>query len=576
VNYRRRHAILAATVAVGIAAIPCTAFASSTPATDHALIKTSTIKKFSPGFKSGSSPASKSVRLHGSSAKGAVAPVTTPATPTTDPNPSLAVGLTYEQTSAYAILLDVNVTSASNVNYSSSINWGDGTTTTTGTAVSAGTQPETHTYAKVGVYTVTVTTTDQYSDQVQNAVQVATFGSDYTAFTPTRLLDTRSGIGAPAQPVAQNGTVKISTDGIFPEDVTAVVLNITVTNAHGTGFVTAYDDGDPNGIPTVSTVNYSAGQTVPNLAIVPVGQDNEIDLTNSGTLAGNIDLIADATGYFTQSASDGYTSLTPDRLVDTRNGTGAAKAQVQQNGTIAVQVAGADGGQLPSTGVDAVALNVTATDTGGNGFLTAYPDGLATLPNASNVNYSKGQTIANSVIVPVGGDGKIDITNSGGLAKGVDVVVDVVGYYSVNSASAYDVFSPQRLLDTRSPNWDGGPLENGDDGWFPLPLAVDSETDNLLSGVTGLVLNMTVTDTQGNGFLTVAPDPNSYDSYINGTFNEPTPPNSSSLNWTKGSTVPNMVQASAGNTGMIDVWNLGSPGGSADLIVDLFGEYQDN
>ena len=451
--------------------------------------------------------------------------------------------------------------------------WGDNQTTT------AYSPTATHQYAKPGVYTVTLTVLDKNSDSATVSVSVTLAGSDYTAYGPVRLLDTRYGTGAPLKPVPVNGTVTLRVAGYggpggIPTDVTAVVLNLTVTNTHGSGFITAYDDGDPDGVPTVSNVNYVAGQTVPNLAIVPVGEDGDVDLTNGGTLAGNVDLIADVTGYFTQSSASGYTSLTPDRLVDTRNGTGVTAGQVGQNDTIAVRVAGADGGLLPSSGITAVALNVTVTNPKGAGFLTVYPDATP-LPNASNVNYSQAQTIANSVIVPVASDGKIDITNSGTLAKGTDIVVDVVGYYDSASTSAYLPAEPTRLVDTRSAPWDQGPLLNGADNYFGLPLDLNSSFQPE-PGVTALVLNATVTNTKGNGILTVAPDPNTYWQYENGYANLPIPPNSSSLNWTKGQTVPNLVQVSTGGTGIIDFWNLGAPAGSTDLIVDGFGYYQNS
>jgi PKD domain len=489
-------------------------------------------------------------------------------------NGSLIAAVQVTDTSALTVSLDPSGSTGDLPIVGCVVNWGDG-----GTSSAPDLEVLAHPYATPGTYVVKLTVTDQFGYTASTSVKVETAGSDYTAYGPVRLLDTRSGVGAPAKPVPAGGTIHLQVAGYggasgIPSDVVAVVLNLTVTNTHGSGFITAYDDGDPDGVPTVSNVNYVAGQTVPNLAIVPVGEDGEVDLTNGGTLAGNVDLIADVTGYFTQSSASGYTPLSPYRLVDTRTGTGAAKGQVGQNDTIHVQVAGTDGGSLPASGITAVALNVTVTNPQGSGFLTVYPDGLA-LPNASNVNYSQKQTIANSVIVPVASDGMIDITNSGTLAKGTDIVVDVVGYYDPASTSAYVPTEPIRLVDTRSAQWGAGPLANGVDQYLALALGVD-ENGDLEAGVTALVLNATVTNTKGNGILTVAPDPNSVADYLDGYAVLPTPPNSSSLNWTKGQTVPNLVQASTGTTGIIDFWNLGSPAGTTDLIVDGFGYYQNS
>jgi hypothetical protein len=123
----------------------------------------------------------------------------------------------------------------------------------------------------------------------------------------------------------------------------------------------------------------------------------------------------------------------PCRLVDTRYGTGEPKRPLAGKSSFAVQIAGNDAGQLPASGITAVALNITSTASLGSGFLTAYGDGSAR-PTASNVNFSTNQTIANSVITPLGSDGKIRIYN--GSSKATSVVVDVVGYYSAASEGA--------------------------------------------------------------------------------------------------------------------------------------------
>ena len=72
------------------------------------------------------------------------------------------------------------------------------------------------------------------------------------------------------------------------------------------------------------------------------------------------------------------------------------------------------------------------------------------MPNISSLNYGSAQTVANSVIVPVGQDGKIDLTNLGALAGNVDLIADVTGYFSADSASAYVPITPTRVLETRS------------------------------------------------------------------------------------------------------------------------------
>ncbi len=124
------------------------------------------------------------------------------------------------------------------------------------------------------------------------------------------------------------------------------------------------------------------------------------------------------------TSSGGLVSLSPSRLLDTRTGTGAAKAPVPANGTVHLQVTGRGG--VPASGVSAVVLNVTATAATRSGYVTVYADGT-TRPTASNLNYLAGQTVANLVIAPVGANGKIALTatSSGATA----LVADVSGYY---------------------------------------------------------------------------------------------------------------------------------------------------
>ncbi|MEU8840512.1 hypothetical protein AB0D97_15480 [Streptomyces roseus] len=468
------------------------------------------------------------------------------------------VSLTAKGTSARGISLALGVMSEAGTALSVNVAWGDGTSVTFG-ANGPTDSTETHSYAEIGSYTIKVTLSDGTGERGTNELAVVTPGSDFTPYAPTRLLDTRDGTGTTKGKVAPYATarVKISGNGSIPAGVTAVVLNVTATNTTSGGHVTAYPEGSER--PTTSNVNFTAGQTVPNLVIVPVNKNGYVDLYNGGWEP--VDLIADVTGYFTRTSSSGYTALNPSRFLDTREGLGGPRGQVAGQGTIGVRMTG--NGGVPY-GATAVALNVTVTNPREDGHLTVYPSGGAA-PSTSNLNFRGGQTVANSVIVPVGADGSIKIRN--GAWKGADVIVDVVGYYSTDSQGAYLPFLPERLLDTRDPaDWPYGQLEG--QGYIYMPLS-STRPQN-----TAYVLNTTVTNTRGDGYLTVSPDPNSLNAYDNDWAIWPTPPNSSNLNWKRGETVPNLVQAGTGNNGIVDFWNRGWD--NIDLVVDIFGVYQTN
>ena len=96
------------------------------------------------------------------------------------------------------------------------------------------------------------------------------------------------------------------------------------------------------------------------------------------------------------------------RLFDTRPGTAAGaiavpKQLVAGGSFLEVQLTGNAG--IPGSGVGSVVLNVTAVDPTADGFVTVYPCG--TRPATSNLNYTSGRTVANTVITPVSGAGKV-------------------------------------------------------------------------------------------------------------------------------------------------------------------------
>ena len=71
-----------------------------------------------------------------------------------------------------------------------------------------------------------------------------------------------------------------------------------------------------------SSLNFQAGQNIPNLVVVPVGADGKIPLFNGST--GTVQLLADVTGYIIGGTpmSPGFASLAPARIMDTRNNIG--------------------------------------------------------------------------------------------------------------------------------------------------------------------------------------------------------------------------------------------------------------
>jgi alpha-tubulin suppressor-like RCC1 family protein len=252
----------------------------------------------------------------------------------------------------------------------------------------------------------------------------------------------------------------------------------------------------------------------------------------------------------------GLQPLTPARLVDTRPatqtvdnryvGTGAVGA----GGTLDVQVTGRGG--VPADGVAAVVLNVTATAPTATTYVTVWPSG-AERPNASTLNATADQTVANSIIVGVGTGGQVALYNDAGDTF---LIVDVAGWFPVGSG--FTPTTPARLLDTR-------PQAGTVDGTFAGTGAVgtDAAIDVQVTGrggvpadgVAAVALNVTATEPTATSYVTAWPA---------GAAR----PNASNLNVTAGATVANLVVTGVGDGGRVSLYN---EAGTTQLIVDVVG-----
>jgi hypothetical protein len=208
-------------------------------------------------------------------------------------------------------------------------------------------------------------------------------------------------------------------------------------------------------------------------------------------------------------------------------------------------------GNVPASGVGAVALNVTVTNPTMGSFLTVWPTG-SPRPLASNLNFVPGQTVANAVLTKVGTNGKISVFNNGGS---VDVVIDVVGWFPDDQS--YVGLTPARLLDRRSlPTIDGQFSNTGalGQGGF-ANVKVVGRGGVPLSDVGAVALNVTATNPSGSSFVTVWPAGASR-------------PTASNINFVAGQTVPNLVIAKVGDDGQVSIYNNT---GRVDVVVDVLG-----
>ncbi len=372
----------------------------------------------------------------------------------------------------------------------------------------------------------------------------ATTPGAYNTVNPIRVLDTRSGSGAPKMAVASKATLTFTLP-VVPAD--SVVLEVTAVGPHAKGYLTVFPAGNPR--PTASNLNFQAGQNVPNLVLTELGAGRTVSIYNGS--ASTVDLLADLHGYFQQGTTTGaggtFDAMTPVRFLDTRSGLGtAAKGKVAPKSVTKIKVAGLRGVPVNAT---SVALNVTAVQSPGKGFITAYAGDPR--PTASSLNYEPRQDRANLSLQEIGPDGTISLYN--GSPYAVDLLADVSGYFVGGVGEVDGSFTPStpdRIVDTRAFK----------EGFVPalstLRLPIFEPGDPFASFIKAISINVTAAGPAASGFLTT------YEG------NGPLPAVSNS-NFQTGHDVAGSVIVPVNDDGTISIYN-GSYG-NVDVIVDFTG-----
>ena len=315
--------------------------------------------------------------------------------------------------------------------------------------------------------------------------------SKYVAIAPFRLAETRVSDGAFGFNRLSGSTIRIKVAGIgaVPANAVAAVLNVTLVNPYGPGFVTVFPSGTAR--PTASNLNADlAGRVVANMATVKLGADGSVDVFTNTPM----DLVVDVSGAYVpvvDAVSEGRLETVAagaKRVIDTRErGFGVGPGV-----TLTVDVSSAG---VPAT-ASAVVLNVTAVDAS-VGFFTVFPAGQARSRTSTlNIDFP-GQTRPGQAIVQLAnGVRSVNVFSQ----NGGHVVVDVAGWFTGDAApkSTDGLFlpsTPLRMLDTRNSSllapWGGSTFE-----FF---------AGNPIPGVSAAALNITGIDPWQAGFVTAYP-----------------------------------------------------------------------
>jgi len=316
-----------------------------------------------------------------------------------------------------------------------------------------------------------------------DAAGVVSGSSYFVPVDPQRFCSTRERFGYTNR---GDNTIRVPIGGVrsVPREAVAVALTLTGVNLVGRNWLSAYPAGTP--WPGTSSSNSEAyGQAVANLVTVKLGTGGAIDVRSLYPSH----VIVDVSGYYMAAPSavsaGRLETVEPFRVMDTRS-TGKPAA----GATVAVDLSG----RLPADAV-AVVANVTAVQSAGGGFVTAYPLGQQ-LPLASNLNYRPGEVRAGAVMVKLGRtSGKFGFSLY--TMASCHLVVDIAGYITGPSAQSssdglFVPIAPQRMLDTRTRGrrvWPGGTAT------FGLPGAMARQA-------RAVAMNLTVTSSIGAGYFT--------------------------------------------------------------------------
>ena len=493
-----------------------------------------------------------------------------------------------------------------------------------------GRQPTTEVLMRVGKHWVGVAlaatmTLGGIAVSAPRPADAADVGSRFVAVTPQRVIDSRPGEGPSDDGVSglvnAGEIVEVQVAGrmgVPLTGVSAVVLNVTVTETLGAGYVQVFPSG-PVTIGSSSSLNVEfTGQTIANQVTVPVGAGGRVSIY----LQSGGHVLADVFGYYTpvESATSGrYTPLaapSPRRVLDTRDltqvpianpgdvrnctdfatwdaawrffwtyhrwgdpagldgdGDGVPCNSLPGAKTTAAptdlfKLAGGSTIRIPvTTGTDlpggvaaagqasAVVANVTVTEASAVGFWQVLPTGGAVLGSSSNLNINAvGQTISNQVIVPLGADGTITIYSQ----NGGHVLVDIAGVFTGTSSpsSSDGLFVP--VTPSRL-------VDTRDPGNTPLTGPIPATTGitvqtagrfGIPSGVAAVALNATITAAAAPGFVQVYPTGGA------------TPGASSNINAERtGQTIANATYTSVDGSGHFSIYT--QSGGQ--LLADVAG-----
>ena len=122
-------------------------------------------------------------------------------------------------------------------------------------------------------------------------------GVEFHPLDPARILDSRPQfqVGPYSTPWGEGMTrdVKVTAVGGVPDNAQAVLMNATVTSTTASSFLSVWPNGQTQ--PTVSSLNWLPGWTIPNSVAAKVGTDGNLSVYN---WLGTTHVVSDVAGWY--------------------------------------------------------------------------------------------------------------------------------------------------------------------------------------------------------------------------------------------------------------------------------------
>jgi hypothetical protein len=276
----------------------------------------------------------------------------------------------------------------------------------------------------------------------------------YVPLTPARIFNTQAGGGGVVAAQTTRDAQVAGLGGVPTTDVLAVVVDLTVFNNNSGSWGILWQAGTTRPEPA-SSINYVPGRNVTNTVTTKLGTGDAVGKVSFFTWEAT-DMLIDVVGYYrTAPGGGGYVPLTQTRILNT-NG-----AKVAANTSFDQKLRGGITGVPDSSAVTAVVVNATVYNETAGGYLTLWPKGV-TRPVTSAMSFPPTRAHTNMVVATLSGDGWTSVFTS----DSVDMILDVVGYYTTGSNATFVPLTPKRLIDTRyngprynnTPDWGKGPI----------------------------------------------------------------------------------------------------------------------